>query len=366
MSPVLPVRLAGDAFARGRAQAEAEPAMAAAVREAVALRLDRAGAVRGTKRARAFLDRQREATTRLAPEALAEIAGIGAGFAVADSDLFTFLHLSVLADLAAAPDDGADGCTAWAARRPDGGAILGKNRDFKPEHAALQRLFLHADPAWGGRRVLCLGSLGAPGAYSSGINSDGLALADTQIGTADHGPGILRYFLMSKLLAECANVAEALAMIGRLPHAGGGSLMLADAGGDIAAVALRHGRIEIDRGEAAGGQWVAHTNHYRRHPDAIPGAPDSQARLGAIEGFLARGLGGEPIAAAKAAMASRAPVALCKRLGPDSPDSATLATTLYLTANGDTWLADGAPDAVPWRRFVAHAREGWRETPEGA
>ncbi|MDW8443160.1 MAG: hypothetical protein RML45_01695 [Acetobacteraceae bacterium] len=38
------------------------------------------------------------------------------------------------------------------------------------------------------------------------MNSDGLAVADTQIPTADHGPGMLRYLLMNRLLATCSRV----------------------------------------------------------------------------------------------------------------------------------------------------------------
>lgn len=178
MSALL-VRLEGDAVARGRGQALACPEMAPAVREAIRGRLAEAPA-RDARMTR-FLDAQREATARLAPEALAEIEGIAEGFGLAPTEVFEFLHLGCLADLAEIPA-GTDGCSAFSA-----GGIVAKNRDFRPEHKALQRVFLHRDPAWGGRAVLCLGSLGAPGAWSSGMNSDGFALADTQIATADHG-----------------------------------------------------------------------------------------------------------------------------------------------------------------------------------
>ena len=104
-----------------------------------------------------------------------------------------------------------------------------KNRDYRGEHGALQQVFRHRDPERGARVLLCVGSLGSPGAFSSGINSDGLAVADTQIGTRDHGIGWLRYFLMTALLRECGCVADALAFIAAVPHAGGGSLVLGDA-----------------------------------------------------------------------------------------------------------------------------------------
>ena len=193
------VVLRGSPRERGLGQARACPDAAPAVRDAIRSRLAAA------PRIPAFLDAQQAATARLVPEALEEIGGIAEGFGLGAEEVFAFLHIGCLADLAAVPDD-RDGCTAFAR---DG--VVAKNRDFRPEHVGLQRLFLHEDPAWGGRRVLCLGSLGAPGAWSSGMNSDGLALADNQIATADHGPGMLRYFLMNTLLATCATVAAALA-----------------------------------------------------------------------------------------------------------------------------------------------------------
>src|SRR3546814_11080289 len=85
--------------------------------------------------------------------------------------------------------------------------------------------------------MLCVGSLGAPGAYSSGMNSDGLALADTAVATTDHGVGWLRYFLLTRLLARHATVAAPLSALRGLAPAGGGSLVLAHAGGAPPAVA---------------------------------------------------------------------------------------------------------------------------------
>jgi hypothetical protein len=334
------VVLRGDPRRRGLGQALACPAMAPAVRDAIRLRL---AAAPDTPRGRAFLAAQREATAALAPEALAEIAGIGEGFGLAAAEIFDFLHLGCLADLAQAPVD-TDGCTAFARA-----GVVAKNRDFRPEHAALQRIFVHADPAWGGRSVLCLGSLGAPGAWSSGMNSAGLALADTQIATADHGPGLLRYFLMNRLLADCATVAAALALIRALPHAGGGSLVLADAGGAAAAVELRHGRVDIV--EAA---TLAHTNHYEAAPEPLSAVAHSLPRVEALRAALAA----DPARDARALLAMHAPAALCRHAPDPSP---TLAGAVWDTRRGVALLALGPPCCTPWRRFALGA-EGWRET----
>jgi hypothetical protein len=315
--------------------------MAAAVRAASRGRLAQAPA-RDARMAR-FLDTQRAVTARLAPEAEAEIAGIAAGFGLAAAEVFDFLHLGCLADLAAAPAD-SDGCSAFSS-----GGVVAKNRDFRPEHKALQRVFLHRDPAWGGRAVLCLGSLGAPGAWSSGMNSDGLALADTQIATADHGPGLLRYFLMTRLLARCATVEQALADIASLPHAGGGSLVLGDASGAAAAVELRHSRVDVTRGA-----WVAHTNHYVAAPDALPPVAHSAGRLAVLQAALSA----DPACDPRALLATHAPEAVCRHAPDPSP---TLAGAIWDCRDRAAWIADGPPCSTRWAGFVADGAL-WRET----
>ncbi len=338
------VTLHGDARARGLGQGLAYPEMAPAVRDAIMMRL---AAATITPRGAAFLDAQREWTAAQAPEAMAECAGIAGGFGLEPAQVFDFLHLGCLADLAQHPADGApvdtDGCTAFAR---DG--VVAKNRDFRPEHVALQRVFTQADPSWGGRSVLCLGSLGAPGAWSSGMNSDGFALADTQIATAAHGPGMLRYFLMNRLLSACATVAEALTMIRALPHAGGGSLVMADASGAAASVELRHGRVDITQGVV-----LAHTNHYEAAPEVLPSVAHSAPRVAALRAALRE----DPAREARKLLGMHAPVALCRHAPDPSP---TLAGAVWDAVARRAMIALGPPCCTPWRTF-ALLPEGWRE-----
>lgn len=332
------VVLRGGPYQRGLGQARACPEMAGAVREAVR------GRLAGVPRDDAFLAAQHDATRALAPEALEEILGIAEGFGLEPREIFDFLHIGCLNDLAAAPID-SDGCTAFAR---DG--VVAKNRDFRPEHARLQRIFLHADPAWpAGRAVLCVGSLGAPGAWSSGMNSDGFALADTQIATADHGPGLLRYFLMNRLLAHCGTVADALAEIRLVTHAGGGSLVLADGSGAGAAVELRHRRLDIETASV-----VAHTNHYLAAPDPIRPVAHSAPRLATLRAALAEAPARDP----RLLLALHAPAALCRHAPDPSP---TLAGAVWDTRTLTAGIALGPPCVTPWRYF-AHGAEGWRET----
>lgn len=330
------VILRGSPRERGLGQALACPEMAPAVRDAIR------GRNAATPRFEPFLAAQCETTKRLAPEALAEIEGIAAGFGLDAAEVFDFLHIGCLNDIALAPID-MDGCSAFAR---DG--VVAKNRDFRPEHVALQRIFLHEDPAWGGRRVLCIGSLGAPGAWSSGMNSDGFALADTQIATADHGPGMLRYFLMNRLLADCAMVDDALDLIRSMPHAGGGSLVMADATGAGAAVELRHRRVDIVQGGT-----VAHTNHYLGAEDPLPAVAHSIGRLETLRAALAE----DPARDPRALLALHAPTAVCRHAPDPSP---TLAGAVWNTRTGVAQVALGPPCSTPWRRF-APSPEGWRE-----
>ena len=181
------------------------------------------------------------------------------------------------------------------------------------------------------------------------MNSDGFALADTQIPTADHGPGMLRYFLMNRLLARCRSVAEALAEIAALPHAGGGSLVLGDATGAAAWIELRHSRVDV-----AQGAWVVHTNHYIAAPDALAPVPHSVGRLEVLRAALSADAACDP----RALLATHAPEAVCRHAPDVSP---TLAGAVWDCRDRSALVADGPPCATAWIRFVPDG-SGWRET----
>jgi hypothetical protein len=61
----------------------------------------------------------------------------------------------------------------------------------------------------GGLRILCVSGPAAR-RFLERNQFARLAVADTQVGTFDHGEGWLRSFLMTRLLRECATVAEAV------------------------------------------------------------------------------------------------------------------------------------------------------------
>jgi hypothetical protein len=283
--------LRGAAYDRGRQQAGLCPDRVADVTVAVTRRLRELGPALAAPQVIAWLDAQHAFTRDNDPDGYVEVQGIAEGFGIAADALFACYYGNVIADLAAAPAL-ADGCTAWAAPRGMTGPVVVKNRDARGTHGGLQCVFRHEDPEWGGRRVLCVGSLGSPGALSSGINTDGLAVADTQVGTFDHGEGWLRSFLMTRILRECATVGEAVALVFRVPHAGGGTLLLGDATGAVAAVELTHRVVAAEEPGDSG--FVARTNHFiterLRGRDLAPAddvaARASRARIATLEHAL--------------------------------------------------------------------------------
>jgi len=328
------VVLSGDARARGLGQAEARPHAAEAVRTGVL------GRLAGVRSDTPFMRAQRLFVRQHCRAACEEIAGIAEGYSLAEDDLLAFLHLGVLSDL----DE--DGCTAWARRRPECGAIVVKNRDFRSEHAALQCIALHDDPSlpW---RYLTLGSFGAPGAYSSGVNEAGLAVVDTHTAMKNHRPGWLRYFAMTEVLMGDATVADAIDRLKRLPHVGGGCLVLGDAEGDLAAIELTADGIAVERHGAA----VARTNHFLLRPDAIamhrtdPMARSSNGRLARIADVVAE----TDARVAKSLMASHAEgdgEALCRH-GEDG-DALTISSVIYQTSPPMLQVAMGPPCKTAW------------------
>lgn len=354
----------GGAHERGRAQARLRPQAAAQVRAAIRQRLGGAAAVLARRDIRALnADLCRYARTRT-PDLVAEAAGVAEGWGLALDELMDFLHLPVLLDVAEAAAPAADGCSAFAATDAGGAVWLGKNRDYRGEHALLQAVIAHHDPAWGGTAILCVGSLGAPGAFSSGLNSHGLALADTQVTTRDHGPGLSRYFLMTDLLVRCRTVAQALARIGELRHAGGGCLVLADAKGNRAAVDLGHATVLSETAEGDAG--VARTNHHPQgalaaqvlHRPGEPMGQSSQARLATLGDRLRTGPraavpAGEVPDWAVAMMGSHdgpRGAGLCRH-GQDG-DARTISTALFAPGERVLYYCGGPPCATPWQRFA--------------
>jgi hypothetical protein len=350
--------LRGSAHERGRMQAQLCPEQIPEVTVAITRRLRELGPALGAPHVADWLDAQHAFMRDRDPDGYLEVQGIAAGFGIAPDALFACLYGNVIADLAAEPAL-ADACTAWAATRGGHGPVVVKNRDFRGPHGGPQGVFRHQDPEWEGRRILCVGSLGSPGALSSGINTDGLAVADTHVGTIDHGEGWLRSFLMTRILRECASVGEAVALVFRVPHAGGGTLLLGDATGAVAAIELTHGTLAAD--EPGDGGYVTRTNHFEserlRGRELAPiedvAGRSSRARLATVDHAL-RAL---PLPFTLDAMRSlmarhgdSATAGLCRH--EDARDTHTLSCAIYDCRAPALDFSFGPPCRGRWGRFA--------------
>ena len=354
--PILDLR--GSAYDRGRLQAQLNPDRIADVTVAVTRRLRELGPALALPNVASWLDAQHTFLRDNDPDGYVEVQGIAEGFGIAADALFACFYGNIIADLAEQPGL-ADACTAWAAQRGETGPLVVKNRDFRGKYIGLQCVFRHEDPEWAGRRILCVGSLGAPGAYSGGINTNGLAVADTQVGTADHGEGWLRSFLMMRILRECATVQDAVGLVFRSPHAGGGTLLLGDATGAVAAIELAHRAVTAEEPGDSG--YVARTNHFvserLRGRDLAPpgdiGARTSRARIATLDHALRELPVPFAIEAVKALMARHgdsASAPLCRH--EEGHDIRTISCAIFDCKTPALHFAFDSPCRGRWERIL--------------
>ena len=345
------VQLSGSPFQRGFSQKSSERETAQRVRNMVKLRLSEEAEVLHSQLVQQFLNAQWEFSASRAKAHLDEVRGIAEGCRLSARDLFAYLHLGFLSPMRQA----LDGCCTLALSVSVDGPMVAKNRDYRGEHQALQRLFHHTDPDRPDTSCLFVGSLGAPGAFSSGMNSHGLALADTRIDWPEPQVGWLRYFLMSEILWQARDVPSAIALIEGAEHVGGGSLALADADGRVAMVELGSPGIAIETGGAS----YVHTNHYLAphladRVDRLAGdvtSKSSRARLDMLRSAQA-GLGPatthEEIAAL---LSSHGPGdgRLCRH--PDGGQDGTISGVIYLCETREVVFSAGIPCSTGWQRF---------------
>lgn len=355
--PLNLITLAGSALRRGQQQALARPELVQRVRAAVLGRLASVQTIRDQTQTVIYLKEQKEFLAEHDRPGFDESLGLATGFGLTHDEILAYLHANILQDMSTSKPVERDGCTSWAHSLGSAGSLVVKNRDYRGEHGVLQQVFLHSDPDAGARTLLCVGSLGSPGAFSSGMNSDGLAVVDTQIGTHDHGVGWLRYFLMTALLRECADVDAALAFTAAATHVGGGSLVLGDASGNIACVELGHSiKPVITRSTSS----VARTNNYQDvQMSARMVSPSdlldtsSPMRLTQVQSFLLQHRSSMDVARAKTLMASHQDGAsICLHAEANNHSQPrTLSCVVYETATHTLHLANGNPCDSSWARF---------------
>ncbi len=191
---------------------------------------------------------------------------------------------------AAGPRTGASACTLWAAAGVavrDGGVLVAKNRDERPDHR--QELALLRPPE--GYAAVALRAVGgsSPG-IKAGLNERGLVIVSAAAGqvaadlrrSPSPEPG-----LMGRLLARCAGIDEVLREIDRFRRPI--FYLMGDRAGIAALEVAPDGRRAVERVSSG---TLHQTNHYRRlAPEGPlrPPAAGSLAREARIASFLAQG-----------------------------------------------------------------------------
>jgi hypothetical protein len=307
---------------------------------------------------------------------LEQLRGLAEGLAVDYDRLLRYTLSSYLKDrqraraMDAQPAPAREGCTTWAAAAPVASAgltVLAKNRDYLLDHILLQAA-AHVEPA-GGYRYICIGSAGSPMVFSSGINEQGLVVADTHVLSRDLGPGVPRVSLMREILERHASTASALVYLRSMQHMGGGTLLLADRAGHLAL--CESGHRESGFVEALGGA-LASANHFVTEPLAAqwiedepePLVGNSAARRARVLAALEGSAGQVDAAWGQALMAAHGSLldAICRHalaLDGTSPgralDTSTISAAVYLPgglAGRDRpalRLAAGQPCEAGWQ-----------------
>jgi hypothetical protein len=301
----------------------------------------------------------------IARPTLEMLRGIADGLELKWDAFFRYTIASYLEDRIQHPGYG-EGCTVWAAS----GSVtrqempmLAKNRDYRPDHLALQCLVrAHSSR---GYRYLYVTSAGSPAVFGSGMNEAGLAVADTRVSSCRVGPGLARYSAMMEILEHHNQVSSALDYLRQVPHTGDGTLTLIDRAGDMAVFEACHATHSILFPQQ---NFVVSTNHFcgpqlrdcwlDRSPPELRG--HSQNRYARAGMALEAARGGVDVAWAQALMADhggRRPTiahrrqhAICRHRSVD-PQSTTVSTALYLPRDSTLLFADGQPCRVPFRAW---------------
>jgi isopenicillin-N N-acyltransferase-like protein len=292
-----------------------------------------------------------------APDTLEMLGGITDSLHLDWDEYFTYTIASYLSSCLKNSQAG-NGCTSWAANGTitrDGAPILVKNRDYHPDHQPLQCL-ARVKPSHG-NSYLCLTSAGSPAVFSSGINSQGLAVVDTFVSSTDVGAGIARYSLEMDILQNFATVKEAIDYLPTRPHFGDGTLTLIDTQGELATFEIAHS-VQAVRRSSEG--FIVSTNHFSapetqsfwvdREPTHLLG--NTQERRKALENSLRAASGKVDIAWAQARMGQHGdPLSAVCRHAELDPTAATISCVIYLPKQAAMYVANGHPCQAPFEYY---------------
>ena len=301
----------------------------------------------------------------IARPTLEMLRGMAEGFGLGWEPFFRYTVASYLEDRLRHLTCG-EGCTVWAASgliTHQGLPILAKNRDYRPDHQALQCL-ARAHPVRG-HRYIYVTSAGSPAVFSSGMNEAGLAVADTHVAPCECGPGLARYSAMMEILEHHSHVESALDYLREVRHIGDGTLTLVDRAGNMAVFEAGHGTHSIIRPEHG---YVISTNHFRgtilrdcwidSSPPELQGNSQSRfARVatalgtawGQVDAFWAQKLMADH-GGSYATVAQRKQHSICRHRDVD-PQSITVSSVLFLPQERTLLFANGQPCQTPFQAW---------------
>jgi len=280
--------------------------------------------------------------------------GMASKLGISAEELLLFSIGGYFNDMAHAFYQRRNGCSTFSVSDSDQGPILAKNRDCKSAYGPWQ-VAIRVRPQKG-FGYLAMTTYGVPGVNSSGMNEHGLAVADTHVTSSDIGPGLPRFALIEKILAQCTRVDEALGMIMKESLMGRGNLILVDAQGAMGVAELGHCRRAV-RSCTSG--YLVNTNHFtdpllqdaflEKNPVSLKGT--SEARYSRLSAFLSNG--GHTLAKAKQIMAYHGSTldSLCRHEELEPPYR-TISTVFYLPQQRKMIFSDGYPCMAQYRTLV--------------
>jgi len=301
----------------------------------------------------------REVEARLArhfPESLDEMRGIAEGAGLSYDDILVLNCYDAIIGTAT----GILNCSTIGFRESDAGVLLGKTADWNVLNAAAFTAWQRYQPEPSAGHTFvhygCAGTLWSEG----GLNEVGLGMVLNGLPVPGSSPDSVPWVPLTRgVLQHSATVQEALDFLaGHDVMCWGFSIMLADAGGDLALVEVTPGSQAHCR---ADGDSLIHTNHC-----LLPGAAGSEmsekvmaqyGEPGLVKNSLARYRTLEQIVPRTARtvegmqtlLRDRSPEGPISQAGEDGQH--TVYAMVIAPAQGMLWGAEGYPPDVP---FVAY------------
>lgn len=203
------------------------------------------------------------------PKSAAVLAGMAAGANVNLETLYLFQALESLfvtmacgtesSPIAASPVAACTAVGVTAGRSKSDRAIVAHNFDGVPELRPL--LSLRRQQNEGQQRFLAFSAAPLAGVVD-GINESGLCITyDWILATDTAKPAPPLSLAIEEALSMCTRAEDAIAKISAMPRCGGGSLMIADATGTVAALELSNHRAEV-RYPAEDDGAIHHSNRF--------------------------------------------------------------------------------------------------------